>query len=48
MTDDEMSIIHTVPHILGYNSYNGYVVRTGKDGFEYVLKYPSYPRAALK
>ena len=48
VTPEEMAIIHTVPHMLGYNIYNGHAVRAVKGGFEYVPKYPGYPRTALK
>ena len=44
----QMEIIHAVPDMLGYNIYNGHEVRSGKDGCEYVPKYPGYPRTALK
>lgn len=48
LTPEEMEIIHTVPDIIGYNIYNGHEVRAGKNGFEFVEKYPGFPRTALK
>ena len=48
VTPRQMEIIHTVPDMLGYNIYNGHAVRAGEAGFEYVPKYPGFPRTALK
>jgi len=48
LPEEEMSIIHTVPHMLGYNIYNGNAVRAGKDGPEYPPRYPGFPRTGLK
>ena len=48
MTAEQLEIIHTVPEILGFNVYNGHAIRASGDGFEYVAKYPGYPRTALK
>ena len=48
VTAEEMEIVHAVPDMLGYNIYNGHAVRKTEDGFEYVPKYPGYPRTALK
>ena len=48
VTPEHLEIIHTVPDILGYNIYNGHAVRAGDGGFEYVPKYPGFPRTALK
>lgn len=48
VTPEQMEIIHTVPDILGYNIYNGHAVRASEKGFEYVPKYPGFPRTALK
>ena len=45
---EQLEIIHTVPDILGFNVYNGHAIRASGDGFEYVAKYPGYPRTALK
>ena len=45
---EDLSIIHAVPDILGYNIYNGHSVRAGKDGPEYIVRYPGFPRTALK
>ena len=45
---EQMAIIHTVPDMLGYNIYNGHEVRTAALGYEFVPKYPGYPRTALK
>ncbi|MGM9549316.1 MAG: glycoside hydrolase family 1 protein [Faecousia sp.] len=48
ITEQEMAVIHTVPHMLGYNIYNGHAVRAGETGFAYVPRYPGFPRTALK
>ena len=48
VTPEEMAVIHTVPHMLGYNIYNGHAVRAAESGFEFVPKYPGFPRTALK
>ena len=48
VTEEQMTIIHTVPDMLGYNIYNGHAVRAAGNGFEYVPKYPGFPRTALK
>lgn len=48
VTAEQLEIIHTVPDILGFNVYNGHAIRASGDGFEYVAKYPGYPRTALK
>lgn len=45
---EDMQIIHTVPDMLGYNIYNGHSVRAAADGFEYVSRYPGFPRTAMK
>ena len=45
---EQLEIIHAVPDMLGYNIYNGHAVRSSEKGFEYVPKYPGYPRTALK
>ena len=45
---EQMAIIHTLPDMLGYNIYNGHEVRAAAQGFEFVPKYPGYPRTALK
>lgn len=44
----DMEIIHTVPHMLGYNIYNGHAVRATQTGFAYTDRYPGFPRTALK
>ena len=48
VTQEQLELIHTVPDMLGYNIYNGHAVRAGKEGIEYVPKYPGFPRTALK
>ena len=48
VTAEQMEIIHTVPDMLGYNVYNGHAIRAVENGFEYVPKYPGFPRTALK
>ena len=48
VSGEDMAIIHCVPDILGYNIYNGHAVRTTASGFEYVQRYPGFPRTALK
>lgn len=48
VTAQQMEIIHTVPDMLGYNVYNGHAIRPAENGFEYVPKYPGFPRTALK
>ena len=45
---EQMEIIHTVPDILGFNVYNGHAVRSTERGFEFVPKYPGFPRTGLK
>ncbi|MBQ8239068.1 MAG: beta-glucosidase [Oscillospiraceae bacterium] len=45
---EDLAIIHTVPDILGYNIYNGHAVKFTASGFEYVERYPGFPRTALK
>lgn len=45
---EQMALIHTVPDILGYNIYNGHEVKAGPQGFEFIPKYPGFPRTALK
>lgn len=45
---EDMEIIHTVPHMLGYNIYNGHAVRATETGFTYAPRYPGFPRTALK
>lgn len=48
VTSEQMALIHTVPDILGYNIYNGHEVKAGPRGFEFIPKYPGFPRTALK
>ena len=48
VTAAELAVIHTVPHMLGYNIYNGHAVRAAGSGYEFVPKYPGFPRTALK
>lgn len=48
VTTEQMQIIHTVPDMLGFNVYNGHAIRPSENGFEYVPKYPGFPRTALK
>ncbi len=48
VTPEQLEIIHAVPDILGYNIYNGHAIRAAGDSFEYVPKYPGFPRTALK
>lgn len=48
VTPEEMSVIHAVPNMLGYNIYNGHAVRMGDAGPEYASRYPGFPRTALK
>ena len=48
VSSEDMEIIHAVPDMLGYNIYNGHSVRAGKDGPEYIVRYPGFPRTALK
>lgn len=48
VTDQEMAVIHTVPHMLGYNIYNGHAVRADQAGFVYAPRHPGFPRTALK
>ena len=48
VTAEEMAVIHTVPHMLGYNIYNGHAVRSTASGYEFIPKYPGFPRTALK
>ena len=48
VTSEQMALIHTVPDILGYNIYNGHEVKAGPQGFEFIPKYPGFPRTALK
>ena len=48
VTHRQLEIIHTVPDMLGYNIYNGHMVRSKGADFEYVPKYPGFPRTALK
>ena len=48
VTAQQMEIIHTVPDMLGFNVYNGHAIRAVDTGFEYVPKYPGFPRTALK
>jgi beta-glucosidase len=43
-----MEIIHAVPDFLGYNIYNGHSVRAGANGPEYIVRYPGFPRTAMK
>ena len=48
VSDADMEIVHTVPDMLGYNVYNGHEVRASGDGYEYVVRYPGFPKTALK
>ena len=48
VSPEDMEIIHCVPDILGYNIYNGHAVRAVGSGFEYMQRYPGFPRTALK
>ena len=48
VTPEDMSIIHAVPDVLGYNIYNGNAVRTDGTGYAYVPRYPGFPRTAMK
>lgn len=48
VTPEDMAVIHTVPHILGYNIYNGHAVRGKETGPEFVPHCPGFPRTALK
>lgn len=48
VSPEDMEIIHTVPDILGYNIYNGHAIRAAQAGFEYVTRYPGFPRTAMK
>lgn len=48
VSPEQLAVIHTMPDMLGYNIYNGHQVRADGIGFEYVPKYPGYPRTALK
>lgn len=48
VSSGDMAIIHTVPDMLGYNIYNGHAVRAAETGFEYVSRYPGFPRTAMK
>ena len=48
VSEEDMAIIHTVPDILGYNIYNGHAVKATEEGFEFVERYPGFPRTALK
>lgn len=48
VTPEQMAVIHTVPDLLGYNIYNGNAVRSSEEGFEYIPRYPGFPRTALK
>jgi len=48
VTPEQLEIIHAVPDMLGYNVYNGHAIRAAGDTFEYVPKYPGFPRTALK
>lgn len=45
---EDMAIIHTVPHILGYNIYNGHAVHATQEGFAYTPRYAGFPRTGLK
>lgn len=45
---EDMAIIHTVPHILGYNIYNGHAVHATQEGFAYTPRYTGFPRTGLK
>ena len=48
VTPEQLEIIHAVPDMLGYNVYNGHAIRAAGEAFEYVPKYPGFPRTALK
>ena len=48
VSPEQMALIHTVPDILGYNIYNGHEVKASSQGFEFIPKYPGFPRTALK
>lgn len=48
VSEADLAIIHAVPDVLGYNIYNGHSVRAGKDGPEYIVRYPGFARTALK
>lgn len=48
VSQKQLGIIHAVPDMLGYNIYNGHAIRHSETGFEYVPKYPGFPRTALK
>lgn len=48
VSDEDLAVIHAVPDVLGYNIYNGHSVRAGKDRPEYIVRYPGFPRTALK
>ncbi len=48
VTPEDMAIMHTVPHMLGYNIYNGHAVRAQGAGYVYAPRWPGFPRTALK
>lgn len=48
VSSEDMEIIHTIPDILGYNIYNGHAISADETGFEYTLRYPGFPRTAMK
>ena len=48
VSPEDMEIIHAVPDFLGYNIYNGHSVRAGANGPEYIVRYPGFPRTAMK
>lgn len=48
VSPEDMATIHAVPDLLGYNIYNGHAVRACENGFEYVERYPGFPRTAMK
>lgn len=48
VTPEEMALIHTPPHILGLNIYNGNAIRVEQGRGVYAPRYPGFPRTALK
>ena len=48
VTKEELAAIHQIPDFLGFNIYNGWCVRAGAHGPQYIPRYEGFPRTALK
>ena len=48
VTEEEIAVISQAPDFLGFNIYNGWCVRAGKDSPYYIPRYDGFPRTALK